>query len=50
MHAESGEWTRDRAAGFVLVTMGDMVLFGSPGGRTRDATDVPAPIDRADIP
>src|SRR5688572_16576203 len=29
MHAESGEWTRDRAAGFVLVTMGDMVLFGS---------------------
>ena len=29
MHADSGEWTRDRAAGFVLVTMGDMVLFGS---------------------
>lgn len=29
MHADSGEWTRDRAAGFVLITMGDMVLFGS---------------------
>jgi len=29
MHADAGEWTRDRAAGFVLVTMGDMVLFGS---------------------
>lgn len=29
MHANSGEWTRDRAAGFLLVTLGDMVLFGS---------------------
>jgi uncharacterized membrane protein YozB (DUF420 family) len=29
MHLKAGEWTQERAAGFVLVTMGDMVLFGS---------------------
>lgn len=29
MHLSSGEWTRDRAAGFLLITLGDMVLFGS---------------------
>jgi hypothetical protein len=29
MHLNAGEWTEERAAGFVLVTMGDMVLFGS---------------------
>jgi uncharacterized membrane protein YozB (DUF420 family) len=29
MHLNAGEWPRERAAGFLLVTMGDMVLFGS---------------------
>ena len=29
MHVHSGEWTRDRAAGFLLITFGDMLLFGS---------------------
>jgi hypothetical protein len=29
MHARAGEWTTDRAAGFLLVTLGDMALFGS---------------------
>ena len=29
MHVNAGEWTRDRAAGFFLITLGDMVLFGS---------------------
>ena len=29
MHAHAGDWTRDRAAGFLLITFGDMVLFGS---------------------
>jgi hypothetical protein len=29
MHVNAGEWTRDRAAGFLLITFGDMVLFGS---------------------
>jgi hypothetical protein len=29
MHLASGEWTRDRAAGFLLTTLGDMVLFGA---------------------
>src|SRR5262245_33532098 len=29
MHFHAGEWTRDRAAGFLLITFGDMVLFGS---------------------
>ena len=29
MHLNAGEWTQERAAGFVLITMGDMVLFGS---------------------
>jgi hypothetical protein len=29
MHLHAGDWTDERAAGFVLVTMGDMVLFGS---------------------
>ena len=29
IHVQTGEWTRDRAAGFLLVTFGDMVLFGS---------------------
>ena len=29
MHLNAGEWTEERSAGFVLVTMGDMVLFGS---------------------
>jgi hypothetical protein len=29
MHLSAGEWTRDRAAGFLLITLGDMVLFGS---------------------
>ena len=28
MHVHAGEWTRDRAAGFLLTTFGDMVLFG----------------------
>jgi hypothetical protein len=29
MHLSAGEWSRDRAAGFLLITLGDMVLFGS---------------------
>ena len=29
LHVRAGEWTVDRAAGFLLVTFGDMVLFGS---------------------
>ena len=29
MHFHAGEWTRDRAAGFLLIIFGDMVLFGS---------------------
>jgi uncharacterized membrane protein YozB (DUF420 family) len=29
MHVHAGDWTRDRAAGFLLITFGDMVLFGS---------------------
>src|SRR5580765_5071734 len=29
MHANAGDWTHDRAAGFLLTTLGDMVLFGS---------------------
>jgi hypothetical protein len=29
MHANAGDWSRDRAAGFLLTTLGDMVLFGS---------------------
>ena len=29
MHVHAGEWTRDRAAGFLLITFGDMVLFGT---------------------
>jgi len=29
IHLSAGEWTRDRAAGFLLVIFGDMVLFGS---------------------
>jgi len=29
MHVRAGEWTADRAAGFLLVTFGDMVLFGA---------------------
>jgi lysylphosphatidylglycerol synthetase-like protein (DUF2156 family) len=29
MHFRAGEWTQDRAAGFLLITFGDMVLFGS---------------------
>jgi hypothetical protein len=29
MHLSAGEWTRDRAAGFLLITLGDMALFGS---------------------
>src|SRR6186997_1701276 len=29
IHVHAGEWTRDRGAGFLLVTFGDMVLFGS---------------------
>ncbi len=29
IHLSAGEWTRDRAAGFLLVTLGDMTLFGS---------------------
>ena len=29
MHVHAGEWTRDRAAGFLLIPLGDMVLFGS---------------------
>jgi hypothetical protein len=29
MHFHAGEWTQDRAAGFLLITFGDMVLFGS---------------------
>src|SRR5262245_12556425 len=28
IHIAAGEWTRDRGAGFLLVTFGDMVLFG----------------------
>jgi len=28
IHVHSGEWTRDRGAGFLLTTFGDMVLFG----------------------
>jgi hypothetical protein len=27
LHVQSGEWTRDRAAGFLLVILGDMALF-----------------------
>jgi len=29
IHVNAGEWTRDRGAGFLLTTLGDMVLFGS---------------------
>ena len=29
LHVRAGEWPRDQAAGFLLVTFGDMVLFGS---------------------
>jgi hypothetical protein len=29
MHVSAGEWTRDRGAGFLLVTLGDVVLFGA---------------------
>ena len=29
IHVRAGEWTADRAAGFLLVTFGDMVLFGA---------------------
>ena len=29
IHINAGEWTRDRGAAFLLVTFGDMVLFGS---------------------
>lgn len=29
MHVRAGEWTLDRGAGFLLVTFGDMVLFGA---------------------
>jgi uncharacterized membrane protein YozB (DUF420 family) len=28
MHLAAGEWTRDRAAGFLLTILGDMILFG----------------------
>ena len=28
IHVRAGEWTRDRGAGFLLTTFGDMVLFG----------------------
>src|SRR5215207_3087326 len=27
IHVRAGEWTRDRGAGFLLTTFGDMVLF-----------------------
>ena len=29
IHVRAGEWTHDRGAGFLLITFGDMVLFGS---------------------
>ena len=29
IHVRAGEWTRDRGAGFLLITFGDMVLFGA---------------------
>ena len=29
IHVQAGEWTRDRGAGFLLITFGDMVLFGA---------------------
>jgi hypothetical protein len=29
MHFNAGEWSHDRAAAFLLTTIGDMVLFGS---------------------
>ena len=29
IHVRAGEWTLDRGAGFLLITFGDMVLFGS---------------------
>jgi hypothetical protein len=29
IHVRAGEWTRDRGAGFLLVTLGDMALFGA---------------------
>src|SRR5262245_27276023 len=29
MHFKNGEWAFDRAAGFLLITLGDMTLFGS---------------------
>jgi hypothetical protein len=28
-HVAAGEWSRDRGAGFLLITLGDMVLFGA---------------------
>jgi hypothetical protein len=28
IHVQAGEWTRDRGAGFLLTTFGDMALFG----------------------
>jgi hypothetical protein len=29
IHVHAGQWTRDEGAGFLLVTFGDMLLFGS---------------------
>jgi hypothetical protein len=29
IHIHAGEWTRDQGASFLLVTFGDMVLFGA---------------------
>jgi hypothetical protein len=29
LHIRAGEWTRDQGAAFLLITFGDMVLFGS---------------------
>jgi hypothetical protein len=32
LHVRAGEWTMDRAAGFLTIPLGDMVLFGSAFG------------------
>jgi hypothetical protein len=29
LHVHTGEWSRDQAAGFLLIILGDMVLFGT---------------------
>ena len=52
IHVRAGEWTRDRGAGFLLTTFGDMVLFGGllcrGGGVSASSRDPQAPDDCGD--